>query len=137
MKILVFCLTFILSFSTFANTNKVLSYCTFEESKRSFTANPDLTAILRKVPGIDAVYPTNSELDLATVSGNQDQPLTVDFFEIQGNGVDFDKTRTIFIGEQIFTDDIEGTLIYNAYFFKNTIERRGLNFIVGTCAVEQ
>lgn len=137
IKILIFSLITIFSFNTFASTNKILSYCTFDESNRPFTPNPDLTSILGKTLGIDTVYNTNSPLDLATVSGNKDKPLTIEFFETVGSSVSFDKKRTIFIGEQIYTDDIEGTLTYNAYYFKNLIERRGLNFVVGTCAFEQ
>ena len=137
IKILIFSLITIFSFNTFASSNKVLSYCTFDESNSPFTINPDLTSILGKIPGINTVYNTNTPLDLATVSGNQDKPLTIEFFEIEGSSVSFDQKRTIFIGEQIYTDDIEGTLTYNAYYLKNLIERRGLNFIVGTCAFEQ
>jgi hypothetical protein len=136
MKLLTLSFLALFAANSFASTNKVLVECTFGNSTKTYTPNAALTAKLSGTPGVDVVY-VDSSIGLATVAGDANKPLTVTSFSLSGDEVSIDSARTIFVGEQIATDDIKGTLIYNAFTFKIALERRGVEAVAGTCSFEQ
>jgi hypothetical protein len=136
MKLLTLSFLALFAANSFASTNKVLVECTFKNTTKTYTPNAALTAKLSGTPGIDVVY-VDSSIGLATVSGDANKPLAISSLSLSGNEVTINSSNTIFVGEQIATDDIKGTLIYNAYILEIALERKGIEAVAGTCSFEQ